>query len=307
MTIDFDSLNVFQKFPSFVPWFNTDKGVYAVIIQPAIEKKKKTSSNDEFLKNAATDALMEYYLPEFYPFIYNKEKEAARTMVITRGKKAAKNKASNRAKQTAARTINTGTSTSGVKSSYKTIRKAILDNLQYIKSDQGPADDARAAPIAPKYLYNTAPGTINFKRIREGLRTYDPQAQAKAQAATTVLQGSATGEVCLLPGETPPVPSYSSGFPPYEEARQAFLNQQFNARELRPGPSAQILLGIPDKLRSRRTLATRLATTLRISTFIASKSRGILRGDGYRIICWWYASRASLKFLIVRPVIPRSI
>lgn len=209
MTIDFDSLNVFQKFPSNIPWFNIDKGLYAVIIQPAVTRNQKAKkSPEEDLKDTAVDAFIEFYLPEFYPFIYNKGKRSG-----------------------------------GFGSTYKKIRKDILGNLDFIKSDQGPADIASSAPTAPKYLYNTAPGAVNFKKIREALRTYNPPS-AQAPAVVEALEASESGEICLVPGQTRPLPTYSSGFPDFDDAQEFFLEQQSAGTALSVGGTVIIKLGI---------------------------------------------------------------
>mgnify|MGYP003628028298 FL=1 len=262
MTIDFNSLNVFQKFPSFIPWFDTDKGAYAVIVQPAVQTGKKTPSNPEILKESAANALIEYYLPEFYPLIYGGEKTRPKKAPRSSGPdKGSRNKTKSKGKSSsAARSMKVPAPPAippmpaGVKDSYNTIRKQILNNLKFIKSDQGEADLGSSAPIAPKHLYNTTPGAVNFKRIRAGLRAYDPDAAAKRAASTSVIEGSATDEPCLLPGEAPAVPSYSSGLPSFDDAKRFFVEQQFNSMQRRPGN--EIIISLGDASQVLRSLST---------------------------------------------------
>ena len=100
MTIDFDSLNVFQKFASYIPWFSTKTGNYSIIVQPAEKGKKADELSPEELKDEAIDGFIEFYLPEFYPFLYNEEQESG-----------------------------------GYADTYQTIRSSISNNLEYVKKD----------------------------------------------------------------------------------------------------------------------------------------------------------------------------
>jgi hypothetical protein len=129
MTIDFDSLNVFQKFASYIPWFSTKIGNYSIIVQPAEKGKKAGELSPQELKDEAIDGFIEFYLPEFYPFLYDEGQEKG-----------------------------------GYGDTYQTIRSSISNNLEYVKKDPESS--------FPKYLFSSAPGNLNFKKIRLGLLTH---------------------------------------------------------------------------------------------------------------------------------------
>lgn len=191
----------------------------------------------ESLKESAVNALIEYYLPEFYPLTQGAPKAKPKTS----RRSAKKGKRQSKASLSPQPTI--PSLPTGATDSYNTIRGQILANLEFIKSDQGAADLDSASPIAPKYYFMTSPGTINFKRIRQGLREYNPQVQEAANATTATIQAAVSGDPCLLPGQTPGVPSYSSGFPSYTEARQYFIEQYYQSDQRNPGGEIIINLG----------------------------------------------------------------
>jgi len=253
--IDFNSLNVFKKFPSFIPWFDINKGTYAVIVYPDISKGVAAEADAKILKEKAIDALMEHYLPEFYPLISRPSSPASpRPSKKVQPRSTKKKKTNGRPKsRTPERAGKTTPIPPGVRDSYTTIRKQISDNLDFIKTDQGPADLEVEAPVVSKYLYNTAPGAVNFKRIREGLRAFDPNAASRQSASTPVIKGD---EPCLLPGQKPPVVTFSSGMPAFSEAEELFINQYYD-RKLRSA-GEEIIISLGNSSRTLRELKVAL-------------------------------------------------
>ena len=194
MTIDFDSLNIFQKFPPNIPWYNPKKGVYAVIVQPAALPEGSTDLLDpELLDHKAADAFIEFYLPEFYPYIYGGD---AKRLGIT---------------------LPDG----GYRDTYATLRTQIKASIKQIKSDP------KSAATAPKYLYESTAGSINFKDVRLGLYVYDADAETKERVLDELKSRVKGDQDCPPPPyEERELPSYSSGFPPFPIALEFFTAQQ---------------------------------------------------------------------------------
>jgi len=255
--IDFNSLNVFKKFPSFIPWFDVNKGTYAVIVYPDISKGVVAEADAKVLKEKAIDALMEYYLPEFYPLISGPpvRRRPAATRPAKKAQSRSTKKAVGRGKSRTQSTVvrKRNPIPPGVKDSYTTIRKQISDNLDFIKTDQGPADLEIETPVVSKYLYNTRAGSVNFKRIREGLRTFDPAATSRQSASTPVVKSD---EPCLLPGQKQAVVTFSSGMPPFADAEEFFINQYYD-RPLR-APAQEIIISLGGSARTLRELKAAL-------------------------------------------------
>ena len=218
MTLDFDSLNIFQKFPSYIPWFSTKGGNYSVIVQPAVKGRQAKETDPASRKSEAIDALIEFYLPEFYPFIYDK-----------------------------------GTGGKGYANTYKEIRQQISDNLDYIKTDTD-ADSMRSplTPV-PKYLFSTAAGNVNFKKIRLGLLTHGLAEKAKKEFLKEIYTVRPSTFDCPDDDPNEPVPSYPSGFPSYSVAQSFFNDQQ---KISGPGLSVNIVLG--DIIQTTTALQTTL-------------------------------------------------
>ena len=198
MTIDFDSLNVFQKFSPYIPWYSTKTKTYSVIIRPIIPAG--TDPDPESLKNEAVDTLIEFYLPEFYPFLYDKG---------TRGK--------------------------GYATTYQQVRELINENFEYVKSDTPPDADApldgghrRAGGGAPpplKYLFsNVVPGNISFKKLRLDLMASDPDVKTDKKRLKEILDAIPKTQDCPV-DETDEI-EYASGLPSYSLAQNFFNGQQ---------------------------------------------------------------------------------
>jgi hypothetical protein len=219
MTIDFDSLNIFKKFKSYVPWFSIKGGNYSVIVQPSAKGKAFLTADPAVLKNNAIDAFIEFYLPEFYPFIYNK-----------------------------------GTSGKGYSSTYNEIRQEISDNLEYVKTDTDA--ESMASPLGPnpKYLFSTTVGGINFKKIRIGLLAHGLDEQAKKAFIEEIYTTRPTNDDCPDPDPSEDLPTYSSGLPGYADARGYFNDQQ---KISGVGPTVNIVL--EDIIQTTTALDTVLA------------------------------------------------
>ena len=183
MTIDFDSLNVFQKFASYIPWFSTKIGNYSIIVQPAEKGKKAGELSPQELKDEAIDGFIEFYLPEFYPFLYDEGQEKG-----------------------------------GYGDTYQTIRSSISNNLEYVKKDPESS--------FPKYLFSSAPGNLNFKKIRLGLLTHGLADEQKEKILEEAFGGGLKAEDCPDDDPREQLPSYDSGMPSYAAARSFFNDQQ---------------------------------------------------------------------------------
>lgn len=226
MSLDFDSLNVFLKYPSYVPWFDQSTGKYYVIVQPAVRSSGATSSSgprssaksskksgvgssmspgratetepespnppsDQVLKKQAVDAFIEYYLPEFYPFLYaNSKKRPAAPAKFT--------------------------------STYNQLRKEIENNLGYVKTDTDDDSPMNALVPLPKYLFASGVGALNFKNIRLGLQMHGVDSDRLLQDAR--IQRGKGDCPDAKAGDT--LPTYDSGFPRWSDALNFFNEQQ---------------------------------------------------------------------------------
>ena len=219
MTIDFDSLNIFKKFKSYVPWFSTKSGNYSVIVQPSAKGKASLTVDPAALKNNAIDAFIEFYLPEFYPFVYDK-----------------------------------GTSGKGYSSTYNEIRQEISDNLEYVKTDTDAESMATPLGPNPKYLFSTTVGEINFKKIRLGLLAHGLDEQAKKAFIEEIYSTRPTNDDCPDPDPSEDLPTYSSGLPSYTDAQSFFNDQQKIS-----GVGATVDISLEDIVQTTTALDTALA------------------------------------------------
>ena len=203
-TLDFDSINVFKKFSSYMPWYDSTGGHYSVIVQPAAIESTIELDDTAALKEQAIDAFIEFYLPEFYPFLYEN-----------------------------------GTG-SDFLATYTTIRSEISDSLVFVKNSATESP----FPSTTKFLFSTTSGEINFKLIRLGLLSHgmtQEETTANIQSiARELLVTRARNRDCPDDFDSG-LPSYSSGLPSFATARTYFNNQQGISAS--PGTATQMSLG----------------------------------------------------------------